>query len=195
MHLLAQIYTAVPLLTLVAGYVIRMIYCRQRAKWLDRHRPLADGELHRVESYNRRVASVALAVFVLGYVLVKTQETQDNTIAGSDRTTRCVAEFQMALSLRSDISAQDFKLSIEIDKLRSENDRALAKFLDRRFNPPSDIAVLDANDPRRLQWRDDITRIFAEWQRDVNRQIEAKQSDREELIIKREQNPLPPIKC
>lgn len=191
-HILALFYNRQFGLGLLVGLVGMYFYQRWRCKHLDKKEPMVK---HPPPGINRMVAAALITVAMLGYILLKAQQTQDITVATNERLKTCTIQFQQSLKYRSDITSQDTELSNQISDIRSQLDDALGTFLDRRLNPPPDIAKLDANDPRRVQWKDDITYVYAQWQRKLRDRIDQLVKERKVLLDARVAHPIPDIDC
>ncbi len=177
---------------LVTGVIFTHIYRLWHCRQLDRMEPQIK---HKPPGVNRMVVAGLITFALMGYILLKAQQTQDITIKTNDRLKTCTVEFQRALKYRSDISAQDVEVSNKISDVRSEQDEALGRFLERRLNPPPEIAAMDVNDPRRVQWKDDITFIYAENQAKLRKKIDDLVEDRKRLLDERSKHPIPEVKC
>lgn len=201
-HFLANFYTVPCGITLLIGFFGRLWYCRAKAKRLDKIEPLPGGAKHVPDSFNRVVVSIFVGVLMFGYLIMKAQGSEDRGVAAqqtADRVTAqlksCVIEFQHALKIRSDMAGKDAELSNAISDLRSDLDYAQGEFMKQRLNPPANIVGLPETDPRRAQWREDITASFANWQARIRDKIAVKVDERKKLTKDRADNPLPEFNC
>lgn len=201
-HFLANFYTLPCAICLLAGFFGRLAYCRQKAKQLDKIAPNLDGSKHDPGTFNRLWVGVFAGLLVFGYLVMKAQQTEDHAIETKAETVQfkaqlraCVVEFQGALKVRSDMAAKDAELSNAISDLRSDLDNAQGNFLKQRLSPPANIVGLPETDPRRVQWKDDITASFANWQANIRAKIADKVTDRKKLAADRAANPLPDLTC
>lgn len=195
MHILLTIYHSWFLPGMFLGIIGYRIFDWIKVRELDKVRPLPSGGHRKASGVNRVWVGGLAAVLALGYVVLKTQETQDQTVALTNRFGQCQTEFQTALTERSKIAQQDSDLSNRISDVRSELDRALGVYLDRVINPPAEIAGLPANDPRRIAWKDDMKVVYADWARTLRSEIGDIVAERKRLADWRRVHPLPDIAC
>ena len=180
---------------LVAGVAGRRLYCYSRARWLDQHAPLPGGEHHNPGHLNRVWVGGLVAVAIMGYSVLKVQETQDRTLELTHQLAVCNNEFNEALRARSNISTQDNNLSTQISDIRSQIDDSTGNWINRLINPPPDIAGLPAAAERRLEWNHDVTVVYFQRTGHLRDEIAKIVEQRKALQEERANSPLPDPRC
>lgn len=118
----------------LVGMAVQRAWCFAQARWLDKRRPLASGKRRRIGGLNKVYLVGAAVAVVLAY-----------QIAEAQRLSSCQQEFAEVLSARSAIT-------VENDRLSSQERTAFANWLRDLLNPPPDIAALDPNSDERQAW-------------------------------------------
>lgn len=195
-HLLATVYSPAFIIGLLAGIVGQRIYCWQRAKWMDRHHPNADGSAHPIGGLDRMWIGGLVALAILGYVLLQAQETHNDTVALSERTLQCQADLIRFIERSRDISAQNDELSVRQRKLFADLDELQGVWLTRVVSPDNpEIAALDVEDPRREAWAFDVTIVYNERAAKVRAEVRAITEEQDRLADERQANELPDPRC
>src|ERR1700756_1523126 len=110
--------------TFVIGWVIgfgsRHLYCRLRARWLDKHHPNPDGTKHRVPTPNRVWLGGLFALAAISYSVYSTQQTADRTdqVISDARTfalqvKECQREFNTAIRFQRRLDQENSDLAAQ----------------------------------------------------------------------------------
>lgn len=165
----------------LVGLAIQQAFSALRARWLDRQYPLPGGRHRRGLGVNRVWAAGAVAVFILGLVMVQTQQTADYQRRLASEVQSCQREFFEALRARSAITTEN-------DRLSREERTAFADWLRELLNPPPDIAALDQDDLRYQQWGLGVTEFYYS-------KIKGAEDQQRENERERSASPLPEPTC
>lgn len=197
MNVLNTVYSWPFFVGLILGISLYQGYICSKNWWLNKHHPLPDGKKRKlIRGLNHVWIGGALTVLILGYVLHQAQRTHDETVALSIHTAECQRVFQKALNDRADANAQDNDLANEQSDLRAQGDDARNLWLSRLLNPPSPIAELEYNNPRRVAWNQDVTREYADKGVSLASQIKDVLAQRKKVQADRDRNhPLPETSC
>lgn len=183
------------LIGMLVGVVAQRGYCWAVAKYQDHTNPLPRGQRHRPAAINRVWLAGIVTFVVFGYILVQVNQTEEKYRTLARDVAACQREFNEALSKRSAISTENDRLSIEQRELLAEVDTAEAGWINQLINPPSDIAALELDDPRRQAWNIDVTRVYVERTQQLNEQVSRIATRQRELDRERADNPLPTPTC
>jgi hypothetical protein len=195
LYVLENVYSWPFLVGALSGAVLWMLYCRQKARYLDRHDPLPDGKRHAIARMSRQWMAGLCAVLSLGYVLLATDKAENNTTRLNAEVTRCWTETYQQIRAQVTLNAENDSIIRKQQELQRDYDRATSDWLKALIQPPGDLASLPTTDPRRQQYGIDIT---ARYQLKLN-ELGAKADDltaqRDELDKQRAAHPLPEARC
>lgn len=179
----------------IGGLAIQRLYRHMEAGYGNRHHPLPDGRKYRAAGINPVWIAGLVAALTVGYVLMSAERARVDSQTTALRVTACVLHIQDALSKRSDITGQDSELSNQVSDLRDQLDDAMATLMGRILNPPSDIAHLDPDDPRRVAWKQDAEYAYTDWAGKLRGRIATLTDKRAQLALDRAAHPIPPLDC
>lgn len=194
-HILQVVYSLPFLVGAIAGSVLWKLYCRQKARVLDRRYPLPDGARHYAAHMSRVWVAGLIAVGGLGYVLLTAQTTQDQTLRLTHNVARCWKESYDAAKAQIEINGENDGISRKQQNLQRDYDRATSEWLKALVNPPGDLADESTNSPARQAYGLQLT---AQYQAAINRmgaQFDALVNERAALDAKRQAHPLPETSC
>lgn len=194
-HILELVYSLPFFLGLIIGICGQRCYVHARVYWLNKTRPRGDGNPHKASGISRVWAAGLVTAAVLGYVLLQSEQTHQETVGLAKDTQRCQAEFNTALRTRFLIGEQNDKLSREQRALFAEIDEVTGVWINRLINPPPQIAALAINDPRRQAWDLDVTRVYFERTTKIREQVAAVAAQQDGLVQERRDHPLPEPTC
>lgn len=172
----------------LVGLAINRVACWRKARLLDRTDPLPNGRRHPLGGLNRVWVAGALVAFIMGWVMVQTQNTADRTDQVIRDQRECSRQFNAALSARSVATQYDAKL----DDLNELDRDATRKWLFALLNPPPEIAKLADGDPARSAFGLAITRQYLATIEAVRQQRGDLTGERDAI---RERNPYPDPTC
>lgn len=179
----------------VCGLVTWKLYCRQKARWLDRHYPLPGGEKHYVSHINRLwIAGLAMGLSI-GYILLTAQKTHDQTVGLAHSVAHCWTESFQSTKAQIDLNAQNDGISRQQQNLQREYDRATSEWLKALVNPPGDLVDEDTNSPARKAWGLEATANYQLKLNDLGTQFDNLVNQRKTLDAERAQHPLPESTC
>lgn len=193
--LLGMIYSIPFAVGLIIGLVAQRLVVWWRCCWLNKNRPRDNGRPHTVPSLSRVWCAGAVAVGVLGYILLQVGQTEGRYEHLAASVAACNRELIAAQKARSDLAAENDRLSREQRALLAESDEASNAWINRIVNPPPDIVGLELNDPRRQQWSLDVTRVYFERAGKINEKIYAIAVEQQKLDLTRAAHPLPEPTC
>lgn len=194
-YALDQIYSVPFWIGSAITMVLWKLYTRQKARWLDRHRPLPGGEHHYVTHINRLwLAGLALGLS-LGYILLTAQKTHDQTVGLANNVARCWAESYTSTKAQIDLNAQNDVISRKTQDLQRDYDRATSDWLKDLVNPPGDLANLAPQSAPRQTWGIQRTAQYQTKLNDLGTQFDDLAEQRRQLDIERAQHPLPESTC
>lgn len=170
------------------GLAVQRLWCWRTARRLDRIAPLPDGRRHKLVGLNRVWVAGALVAFIMGWVMVQTQDTANRTDQVISDQRECSKQFNAALAARAVATQYDNKL----DTLNERDRDATRQWLFTLLNPPPEIADLDEGDPARSAFGLSITRQYLGTIEEVRRQRAALTHERDAI---RERNPYPDPTC
>jgi hypothetical protein len=170
------------------GLAVQRLWCWRAARRLDRTAPLPDGRRHKLNGLNRVWVAGALVAFIMGWVMMQTQDTANRTDQVIRDQRECSRQFNAALAARSVATQYDNKL----DKLNERDRDATRQWLFTLLNPPPEIADLDEGDPARSAFGLSITRQYLGTIEEVRKQRVALTRERDSI---RERNPYPDPTC
>lgn len=179
-HLLDTIFSWTFVITFMLGYCSRHIYCRIRARWLDKHQPNGDGSKHRVPIPNRIWLGGLLGLTAVAWSLYSVGQTSRRTDQVTDDTRNLTIEVKECQ--RQTFTALHWQRQLDLDNadLAAKDRKALADWLAILVAPPDpNIAKLDTGNPVRQAWALGVTMDYQkrqaaiEAQREINNQIRA----------------------
>lgn len=180
---------------MVVGIVGQRLYCRAKARWEDKHHPLPDGRHHVPPPINRVWIGGLIAAGCVAYVLSQAEQTHDDTVALSERTSQCQADLIASIDRGRDISAQNDALSIEQRDLLAKSLDAGSEWVQRLLVLPPELADLDRTDPRVTQYGLDVTRAYYDRIGRYRARINEISDEQNKLAEERAQNNLPSPRC
>lgn len=125
---------------------------------------------HRIVIIRWQYITIPAAILIAGYMAIQNQQNAD-----------CVREFNQVLRERSQVAADNDRLSIEQRNL-------LYDWIHNLVFPPPHIAKLPGGNPVRERWATDLTV-------EVDRQFRVSLDQQQENDARRAANPLPPPTC
>lgn len=192
---LHTIYSAEFAIGAVTGAFLMKLYQWWYCRHLDRIHPLPGGVHRHVPGVNVPMLGVMMAVLSLGYVLFQTTETEERYKGLADRAGRCPTVFQQNIAARSNITAENDRLSvIQRDKL-TELDELTGEWIHRLLYPPPHLANTNLNDPGRQGYTITVTRIYEEAASKLRSDISALRDQQSRLAAERAQHPVPDPSC
>lgn len=183
------------LLGFIAGMAAYWGFLWEHSRWRNKHDPLPGGKRWPLGGLNATYISIAVVLAVIGYIVMSTQDTHDQTLALAKDVSDCQTEFNTQMAARSLISGQDAELANRQLELRAEGGDARDEWLARILNPPADIAAQPPGDPLRAQWNYDMTKEYADKTLALSLQIKGLLDQRRKLKADRESHPLPTSNC
>ncbi|ABD58134.1 hypothetical protein PBI_COOPER_17 [Mycobacterium phage Cooper] len=180
---------------LLVGIAAQRVYAHAMCRYENAHHPLPGGRRHRVVGINRMWLAGLVLVATLGYVLLQTGQTEAKYRGLARDVAKCQTEFNTALKVRSQITAENDALSVKQRDLLTELADAASVLVDRQLNPPDAIAALEIDDPRRLAWNEDVTRVYFQRVTKLREEINKVHDEQTQLQKDRAKNPLPEPTC
>lgn len=179
----------------LTGTVLWLLYCRAKARYLDRHNPLPDGHRHAVARMSRQWLAGLCAVLSLGYVLLSTEHAEMHTARLNQQVTQCWSETYHQIKAQVEINAQNDAVTREQQQLQREYDEDTSTWLKTLVNPPAELANLSPNSPERQAWGIKITTEYQTRLDDLGRQFDDLVARRANLDKERATHPLPEARC
>lgn len=173
------------------GYFGQRCFAHAHVAWLNRYRPLPDGE-QRVTRVSQTWLAGLLAAIMLGYVLLTSERTHEQAQRLTSDVTRCWSESYQAAKARADLNDQDATLTNELAHHRDDLFQANADWIGQLLNAPPDVG---ANIERRQQYMYDVTRGYFQRYGQIMFQIKNVEARQAQLAEQRRLHPLPEITC
>lgn len=145
---------------LVVGFVLDRGYHVLRVCWLDRFRPLPDGNRRsRVDAarVDPRAGAAIVMIFLVGWSVFKTQENTDEAARITADARAFAAETRQCQKVLIQSITASRAITREYNAQSEDQLTALAGWLRTLLNPPPEMARLDGSDPVRQQWAIDVT--------------------------------------
>ena len=180
---------------LLVGIAAQRVYAHAMCRYENAHNPLPGGRKHHVAGINRMCLAGLVLLATLGYVLLQTGQTEAKYRGLARDVAHCQTEFNAALKAWSNITAENNELSVKQRDLLTALDEAAGVLVNRQLNPPSAIAALPMDDPRRLAWNEDVTRVYYERTQKLREQIGELRRQQNDLLEDRRRHPLPEPTC
>ena len=180
---------------LLVGITAQRAYVHAMCRYENTHHPLPGGRKHHVAGINRMWLAGLVLLATLGYVLLQTGQTEAKYRGLARDVARCQTEFNTALKARSQITAENDALSVKQRDLLTDLADAASTLVNRQLNPPEAIAALSIDDPRRLAWNEDVTRVYFQHTTKVREQMTKLHDEQARLQEDRRQHPLPEPTC
>ncbi|AGU92036.1 hypothetical protein BANE1_18 [Mycobacterium phage Bane1] len=180
---------------LLVGIAAQRVYAHAMCRYENTRHPLPGGRKHHVAGINRMWLAGLVLLATLGYVLLQTGQTEAKYRGLARDVAHCQTEFNAALRARSNITAENDELSVKQRDLLTQLDEAAGVLVNRQLNPPSAIAALPMDDPRRLAWNEDVTRVYYERTQKLREQIGELRRQQNDLLEDRRRHPLPEPTC
>lgn len=184
------------------GYLTRYLWCHWHARWLDRHRPFADGHRHRRPQINRTWIGGGLALMAVAFSLVSTQDTRDrtlenvrNTEALAKSTLDCENRLTAAIVADHNLQMENDALAADERELTNQSLRAASDYLTLVVTPPQNIFDLHTTDPKYQEWARGVTQQYLDKLMTVQQKLQAISDKREAVVAERNQHPLPSPTC
>lgn len=175
--------------------ILWKLYCRQKARWLDRYHPLPNGAKHYVSHINRLwIAGLAMALSI-GYILLTAQLAHDQTVALAHRVARCEAENYRQTKANIDLNAQNDVITRKQLELQRQYDRDTSEFWKSLLAPPGDLAHQSTDSPARQAWGMQVGALYQAQIDDLGTQFDGLVNQRKQLDYERAQHPLPEATC
>ena len=180
---------------LLVGIAAQRVYAHAVCRYENTHHPLPAGRRRYVPGINRMWLAGLVLLATLGYVLLQTGQTEAKYRDLARDVANCQREFNQALKARSAITAENDRLSVKQRDLLTEMGDAASTLVDRQLNPPEAIAGLEINDPRRLAWNEDVTRVYFQRVTKLRDEIAKVHEEQVKLQEDRARHPLPEPTC
>lgn len=193
--ILNTVYSLPFFLGATAGWGLWTIYCRQKARYMDAHRPLADGRHHEVARLSRIWIAGLVMVFSVGYVLLSANKAHDDTVALAKRVTSCWRESYRQTKVQIDINSQNDFVSRQQQQLQRDYDRATSDWLKALINPPGALANQPSDSPDRRAWALQVSAMYQQKLDDLGDKFDELVAQRAKLDDERAQHPLPEPTC
>jgi hypothetical protein len=194
-YVLSQVYSLPFFSGAVVGFTCQRIYCAQKARWQDRHHPLPDGTKRSPEHISRIWIAGLAAVLSLGYVLLTTNKTHDETLDLTRDVARCWQESYQATRAQIKINAENDVISRQQQGLQREFDRATSDWLKSLIAPPGDLAEQDTNSPARKAWGLEVTGQYQGKLNELGARSDELVDRRNDLDSERAKHPLREVTC
>jgi hypothetical protein len=195
LYVLETVYSGPFLVGAVCGAGLWMLYCRQKARYLDKYDPLPDGKRHAISRMSRQWIAGLCAAMSLGYVLLATDRAERNTARLNAEVTACWTETYQQIRTQVRINAENDTIIRKQQELQRDYDRATSDWLKALIQPPGNLANLPTTDPRRQQYGIDITGRYQLRLNDLGAQADDLTAQRDRLDKEREAHPLPEARC
>lgn len=195
LYVLENIYSAPFLIGAACGAVLWMLYCRQKAHYLDRHDPRPDGKRHAIARMSRLWIAGLCAVGSLGYVLLSTDRAEHNTTRLDAEVTACWTETYQQIKTQVQINGENDAIVRKQEELQRDYDRATSDWLKALIQPPGNLASLPTTDPIRQQYGIDITARYQLRLNELGAQADDLTAQRDGLDRQRAEHPLPEARC
>jgi hypothetical protein len=189
------VYSWPPAIGSMVTLLLWNVYCRHKARWLDIHRPLTNGQKHYVAHMNKVWVAGIMGVLVFGYVLLTAQQAQDQAIGVAKDAARCWSEAYKSTKAQIELNAQNDRISREQQNLQREYDRDTSDWLKDLVVPPGGLALQDTNSPARQAYGLQRTAQYQAQIDDLGRQFDDWVTQRKTLDNERTQHPLPETTC
>ncbi|ACF05018.1 hypothetical protein Nigel_15 [Mycobacterium phage Nigel] len=180
---------------LLVGIAAQRVYAHAMCRYENAHHPLPGGRQHHVQGINRMWLAGLVLLATLGYVLLQTGQTEAKYRGLARDVAQCQTEFNAALKARSAIASENDEISFKQRGILAQLDEAAGVLVNRQLNPPSAIAALPTNDPRRLAWNEDVTRVYYERTQGLRDDIAELRKREAQLQDERRKHPLPEPTC
>lgn len=194
-YILETIYSGPFLIGAACGAALWMLYCRQKARYLDRHNPLPGGRRRAIARMSRQWIAGLAAALSLGWVLLATDRAETNTTKLNAEVTRCWTETYLQIKTQVQINAENDAIVRKQQELQRDYDRATSDWLKALIQPPGILADLPTTDQRRQQYGIDITARYQLRLNDLGAQADDLTAQRDALDKQREAHPLPEARC
>jgi hypothetical protein len=195
LRVLGTVYSLPFFLGALAGTILWLLYCRAKARYLDRHEPLPDRARHNVARMSRQWLAGLCMVLSLGYVLLATARAEEHTTRLNEDVTRCWQETYQQIRAQVLINSQNDRVTREQQNLQREYDKDTSNWLKKLVNPPGDLANKLTTDPERQRYGIRVSLEYQAQLDDLGRRFDALVAQREELDKERAQHPLPEERC
>jgi hypothetical protein len=179
----------------LAGTVVWKAYCLAKARLLDRHNPLPDGQRHSTRRMSRQWLAGLAAALSLGYVLLVTARSEEHTHQLNREVERCWAESYRNTNAQIEINQQNDIITRQQLELQREYDRDTSQFWKSLVSPPGDLAHQDVNSPARQDWGLQLSVKYQAQIDQLGAQFDDLVNQRHDLDVKRENNKLPETTC
>lgn len=180
---------------LLVGITAQRVYAHVMCRYANVHHPLPGGKRCRVPGISRTWVAGLVLLATLGYVLLQTGQTEAKYRGLARDVANCQREFNQALKARSAITAENDEISFKQRDLLTKLDEAAGVLVNRQLNPPSSIAALPMDDPRRLAWNEDVTRVYYQRATELRKRVAEIREEQTRLQDERNQHPLPEPTC
>lgn len=193
--LLEKVYSVAFWSGAFCGSVFWLAYCRAKARYLDLHRPLPDGQRHTVGRMSRQWLAGLCAALSLGYVLMATEKASNHTSLLESSVGTCWTETYQHTREQIRINAENDQISRQQQQLQRDYDRATSDWLEQLLAPPGDLANMDTNSPQRRAWGLAVTADYQNKINDLGARFDQLAAQRAQLDQQRAQHPLPEERC
>lgn len=180
---------------LLVGITAQRVYAHVMCRYANVHHPLPGSKRRRVPGISRTWVAGLVLLATLGYVLLQTGQTEAKYRGLARDVANCQREFNQALKARSAITAENDEISFKQRDLLIKLDEAAGVLVNRQLNPPSSIAALPMDDPRRLAWNEDVTRVYYQRATELRKRVAEILEEQTRLQDERNQHPLPEPTC
>lgn len=195
LYVLENVYSWPFLLGALVGAGLWILYCRQKARYLDRNQPLPHGQRHAVARMSRQWLAGLCAVLSLGYVLLATDKAETNTERLNRQVSNCWSETYQQIKTQERINGENDSIVRQQLELQRDYDRATSDWLKALVNPPGNLASLPTTDPVRQQYGIDITARYQVRLNELGAKADDLRAKRDDLDRQRAANPLPEARC
>lgn len=195
LKMLEMIYSLPCLIGAVGWQIIWKLSLHSRARWLDVHHPLPDGQKHCVERMSRVWLAGLCAAFSVGYVLLATARAEEHTHELNRAVVHCWSESYQNTVAQIEINRQNDLVTRKQQDLQRQFDIDTSNWLKKLVSPPGDLASQPTNSPARQQYGIQVTTVYQAELDDLGRQFDDQVKQRESLDQQRKEHPLPEAKC
>lgn len=186
-HIISLLWDGRFLAGLFIGIVGYHCFAMGRCRWLNRHRPLPDGQQRRHRVSQLWVGSI-VASLVLLYIIAQSDQR-------ATQAEECYREFTDSIIGYAKISEENDRLSRKHRTLLTEHNNATVDWINKLIYPPPDIASLMPNDTRRQAWNTELTRTYFLHIQGLTRGMATVESQQNDLEQWRRNHPLNKLKC
>lgn len=184
LHVLSMVYSLPCFIGAVGWQIIWKASLYSRARWLDVHHPLPDGQKHCVPRISRVWLAGLAASLTLGWVLLATARTEEHTHQLNANVVRCWSEGYQAAMAQINLNAQNDGISRMQQQLQRDYDEDTVQWVKNLLSHPGNQVYAVA-----------VTEAYQTQINDLGRQFDRQVEMRKVLDQQRAEHPLPAVTC